>query len=231
MKAFLMAAGYGTRLKPITDTIPKCLVPINDKPLLVYWDELFEKHGINEVLINVHYLADQVQSFLKDYPRFTCIHEKELLGSAGTLYENQNFITSDEPFFICYADNLTNTNLTDMLRFHIETQGLLTMKLFESSNPKACGIVTLDQKNKIIDFEEKPQNPKSNLANGGIYVTDKRIFNFISEQHKDLGKEILPNLPDSYGYCSNDYLIDIGTMENYLKAREDVKNGLFNSYY
>jgi mannose-1-phosphate guanylyltransferase len=58
MKAFLMAAGYGTRLKPITDTIPKCLVPINDKPLLAYWDELFEKHGVDEVLINVHYLAD-----------------------------------------------------------------------------------------------------------------------------------------------------------------------------
>ena len=226
-----MAAGYGTRLAPITNHIPKCLVPIGDKVLLEYWNDLFEAYGINEILINTHYLSNQVQEFVKFYPRFKAVHEEQLLGSAGTLYHNQDFIDSDEPFFICYADNLTNTNLSKMIEFHTKKQALLTMRLFYAQNPSACGIVELDKNNKIIQFEEKPLVPKSNLANGGIYVTDRRIFGFISKDHKDLGREVLPYLPDSFGYYSDEYLLDIGTMENYLKARKDVNNGLFKSYY
>lgn len=222
-----MAAGYGTRLAPITNHIPKCLVPIGNKALLEYWNDLFEAHGIDQVLINTHYLSDQVQEFIKSYPRFQNVHEEHLLGSAGTLYHNQDFIDSNEPFFICYADNLTNTNLSKMIEFHTEKQALLTMKLFYTQNPSACGIVELDKNNKIIEFKEKPQYPKSNLANGGIYITDKRIFDYITVNNKDLAQEILPLLPDSYGYYSDEYLLDIGTMENYLKAREDVKNGLY----
>ena len=225
-----MAAGYGTRLAPITNNTPKCLVPIGDKVLLDYWDELFEIHNIDQVLINTHYLSDQVQEFIKSKPRFINVHEPQLLGSAGTLYCNQDFIDSNEPFFICYADNLTNTNLSKMLEFHIEKSALLTMKLFHAQNPSACGIVELDKNQKIIQFEEKPLQPKSDLANGGIYITDRRIFNFISQDNKDLGREVLPNLPQSYGYCANEYLLDIGTMENYLKARKDVCDGLFNPY-
>lgn len=226
-----MAAGYGTRLAPITNQIPKCLVPIKDKVLLEYWDELFEAHGIDQVLINTHYLSDQVQDFTKSHSRFLSVHEEQLLGSAGTLYHNQDFIDSDEPFLICYADNLTNTNLSKMIEFHTEKQALLTMKLFFAQNPSACGIVELDKNNQIIRFEEKPLAPKSNLANAGIYVTDRRIFNFISKEHRDLGREVLPFLPNSYGYYTEEYLIDIGTMENYLKARKDVENGLFNAHY
>ena len=187
-----MAAGYGTRLHPITKTVAKCLVPINGIPLLNYWDNLFEQHNINEVLINTHYLSEQVQAHLKNFPRFVCAHEPELLGSAGTLYHNKDFITSDEPFFICYADNLTNTNLSKMLEFHSQKQALLTMRLFHAQNPSACGIVELDNNDKIINFEEKPLYPKSNLANGGIYITNNKIFNFLNENHKDLGKDILP---------------------------------------
>lgn len=223
-----MAAGYGTRLYPITKTVAKCLVPINGIPLLNYWDNLFEQYNINEVLINTHYLSEQVQAHLKNFSRFICIHEPELLGSAGTLYHNKDFITSDEPFFICYADNLTNTNLSKMLEFHSQKQALLTMRLFHAQNPSACGIVELDNDDKIINFEEKPLYPKSNLANGGIYITNNKIFNFVNENHKDLGKDILPFLPNTYGYYTNEYLLDIGTMENYVKAGKDVENGLFN---
>lgn len=223
-----MAAGYGTRLYPITKTVAKCLVPINGIPLLNYWDNLFEQYNINEVLINTHYLSEQVQTHLKNFSRFICVHEPELLGSAGTLYHNKDFITSDEPFFICYADNLTNTNLSKMLEFHSQKQALLTMRLFHAQNPSACGIVELDNNDKIINFEEKPLYPKSNLANGGIYITNNKIFNFFNENHKDLGKDILSFLPDTYGYYTDEYLLDIGTMENYVKAGKDVENGLFN---
>lgn len=223
-----MAAGYGTRLYPVTKTVAKCLVPINGIPLLNYWDNLFEQYNVDEVLINTHYLSEQVQTHLKNFPRFICAHESELLGSAGTLYHNKDFITSDEPFFICYADNLTNTNLSKMLEFHSQKQALLTMRLFHAQNPSACGIVELDNNDKIINFEEKPLYPKSNLANGGIYITNNKIFNFLNENHKDLGKDILPFLPDTYGYYTDEYLLDIGTMENYVKAGKDVENGLFN---
>lgn len=224
-----MAAGLGTRLKPLTDLTPKCLVPINGKPLIDFWNDLFQKHNIDQVLINTHYLSDQVEDYLKKYSNFTCVYEDQLLGSAGTLFQNRNFITSEEPFFICYADNLTNTNLSKMLEFHVQKQALLTMRLFHASDPSACGIVELDKNNQILHFEEKPAFPKSDLANGGIYVTDYRIFDYMDNSQKDLGKEVLPFLPNTYGYNSNEYLLDIGTMENYLKARRDVEHGLYES--
>lgn len=91
MKAFLLAAGLGTRLRPLTDTIPKCLVPINGKPLLQYWIDLFEKHGIDEVCINLHYLSDQVVNFIKANPskiKWHLSYEPELLGSGGTIFSN-----------------------------------------------------------------------------------------------------------------------------------------------
>lgn len=228
MKAFLMAAGYGSRLKPLTDATPKCLIPIGDGVLIDYWNKLFELHNVDKVLINTHYLSNQVQKYLQNNPRFICTYEESLLGSAGTLYQNKDFINSTEPFFICYADNLTNVNLSAMLQFHKDKQALLTMKLFYASDPSSCGIVDLDINSKILHFEEKPKNPKSNLANGGIYVTDSRIFSYMNETHKDFGKDLLPNLPDIYGYKSDDYLLDVGTLENYYKAREDVENGLLN---
>ena len=124
MKAFLLAAGYGTRLRPLTEIVPKCLVPINGKPLLRYWIDLFEKHGIDEVLINLHYLSEQVVKYVENENtsiKWHFTYEQELLGSGGTIFANQDFIKDNEPFFICYADNLTNLNLTDMLNYHLNS--------------------------------------------------------------------------------------------------------------
>ena len=179
MKAFLLAAGLGTRLRPITETIPKCLVPINDIPLLQYWVDLFEKHNITEVCINLHYLSDQVKTYLENLNsniKWTMVYEPELLGSGGTIFANRDFINDNEPFFICYADNLTNINLTQMLNFHQEKQSSFTMALFRCNNPKECGIVTIDENNFITSFEEKPEYPQSNLANAGIYLANSEIF-------------------------------------------------------
>lgn len=179
MKAFLLAAGLGTRLRPITNTIPKCLVPINGKPLLQYWIDLFKKHNIDEVCINLHYLSQQVIDFIEYNDsgiKWTLSYEHELLGSGGTIFNNKDFIKDDEPFFICYADNLTNINLTKMLEFHKLKNSSFTMALFQSNNPKECGIVSLNSDSYITSFEEKPQYPKSNLANAGIYLANSEIF-------------------------------------------------------
>lgn len=233
MKAFLLAAGLGTRLRPLTDTIPKCLVPINEKPLLQYWIDLFEKHGIDEVCINLHHLSDQVVYFLQNNPsniKWRLSYEETLLGSGGTIFSNKDFITDDEPFFICYADNLTNIDLSSMLDFHKNKEAEFTMALFHSSNPTECGIVTMDSNNFITSFEEKPKDPKSNLANAGIYVANSKIFQYNKENKEfcDLGFEILPQL-NMHGWNSQFYLLDIGTGEKYNQAQMEVKNGLFVS--
>lgn len=230
MKAFLLAAGLGSRLRPITETVPKCLVPINGKPLLQYWIELFEKHGIDEVCINLHYLSDQVIDFINNSTsniKWTLSYEPELLGSGGAIFSNQNFITSNEPFFICYADNLTNINLSKILECHKQWNSTFTMALFKTTNPKECGIVELKE-NKIISFEEKPEYPKSNLANAGIYVANVEIFQYNNGDKKfcDFGFEILPKL-DMCGWIDNYYLLDIGTLEKYNQAQKEVRSGLF----
>jgi len=225
-KAFLLAAGLGTRLKPVTDQIPKCLVPICGKPLLAWWIDLMERHGIKEVLINLHYLSNQVEEFLNSYStqiKFHLFYEEKLLGSGGTLRENKNFVKDEKAFFILYADNLTNYNLTLFSDFHEKNKQLLSMALFEARDPKMCGISELDDNNIIINFEEKPQYPKSNLANAGLYVANPEILDLIPNQGvTDIGFHLLPKLIGSMaGWKTNDFLIDIGTLENLNKANTE----------
>ncbi len=231
MKAFLLAAGLGTRLRPITDNTPKCLVPICGKPMLSWWIELFEKHGITDVLINTHYLRDQVSDFINEHnksnPKVTLYeaYEPVLIGSGGTILKNRSFIQDDEDFLICYADNLTDTNLSDFINFHKSNDGILSMALFHTNHPKSCGIAETDKNNRIVDFIEKPDRPKSDLANAGMYVTDSKIFEYLWEKELlDLGKDVLPKLiGNMYGWENNSYLIDVGTLDNYKKAQSDWK--------
>lgn len=231
MKAFLLAAGLGSRLRPITDTIPKCLVHINEKPLLEWWFELFQKYGVNEILINTHYMADQVEKFVKKYTeenngiKVTTFYEKELMGSGGTVNANRNFIDKGEDFLICYADNLTDLNLAELVKEHQKNKSILTMALFHTNLPEQCGIAAVDRKGLITEFVEKPENPKSNLANAGIYVANQKLYQYFdSEKFCDFGKDVLPKLVGRmYGYEINAYLRDIGTMQNLQIAREEWK--------
>jgi mannose-1-phosphate guanylyltransferase len=234
MKAFLLAAGKGTRLRPYTDQHPKCLIPIGGTPLLKIWIDLLARHGISEVLINTHHHAEQVERFLDRTRALTplrlhTVYEPQLLGSAGTIWNNRHFVTGQSDFIIAYADNLTNLNLVKMIDFHSHIRsmgGILTMGLIRAPNPRACGIVTLSKGNKIIRFVEKPQQPESDLANGGIYVSGCEIFNYMDESVdraepvQDLGHHILPRLSGKmYGFpIAPYYLKDIGTPEAYKEA-------------
>ena len=238
MKAFLLAAGIGSRLRPLTDKIPKCLIPIHGKPLLQIWLELLDSHRIKEVLINVHHHPEKVNQFIAGIQptvciKITTIHEPALLGSAGTIAANRSFVADCDDFIIAYADNLTRVNLVHMLDFHrrIKTRGgILTMGLFRSSNPGECGIAMMDWENKIVEFVEKPQKPLGNLANGGIYITTQEIFSFIPEPSGaavDMGFDVLPALAGKmYGYEITEYLRDIGTPDAYRKALDEwpIKN-------
>jgi len=233
MKAFLLAAGIGSRLKPYTDTIPKCLIPIHDKPLLQIWLELLDRYGIDEVLINIHHHPGKVAEFIDRIQpalriQITPFHEQTLLGSAGTIAANKAFVNDCDDFMIAYADNLTRVNLSDMLAFHRRVKskgGIFTMGLFKSDTPEGCGIAVMDPENKIVEFIEKPQNPLGNLANGGIYITTREIFSFIPEKTGapvDMGFDVLPALAGKmFGYIIKEYLRDIGSPESYQKALDE----------
>jgi mannose-1-phosphate guanylyltransferase len=232
MKAFLMAAGLGTRLRPLTATIPKCLMPIGGYPLMHYWITLLARHRISEILVNIHHLPDMVYSFLSETTLPISVKtsfEKVLLGSAGTIEANQDWIGDDEEFLIAYADNLTNANLTDLIEFHKENKPVLTMSLFRTQHPQDCGIATLNTSGTIETFEEKPKEPKSNLANAGIYVATRDIISKIpSKTPSDLGFDVLPNLVgEMKGFIIKEYILDIGNIDNYKKAQRDIERLVF----
>jgi mannose-1-phosphate guanylyltransferase len=226
MKAFLMAAGLGTRLKPLTDDTPKCLINICGKPLLAWWIELFVNHGVNEVLLNLHHLPEKVMAYINSINtdiKFTFYHEEKLLGSAGTLRENKKFVNGEKHFLICYADNLTNYNLTEFINFHTKGNYSFSMALFRTDKPSEKGIAILDEKKVITEFEEKPKYPKSNLANAGLYISSPEILDLIPEYEvTDIGFHLLPQLVGKMtGWETDDYLIDIGIPSDLERAETE----------
>lgn len=224
MKAFLLAAGHGTRLRPITDTLPKCLVSIRDIPMLSIWLRRCEQFGIDEVLINIHAHADQVRDFVgKNHGKVDVrvVEESVLLGSAGTLRANQEWITRDEPFWIFYADVLTCVNLHDMLAAHLSRKPAATLGVYTVPDPTRCGIVTVDEEGIVQQFVEKPKTPESNLAFSGLMIGTREIFKLIpGETPCDIGFHLLPQLVGRMlAFPISEYLIDIGAMRNYLDAQ------------
>ena len=229
MKAILLAAGFGTRLRPITNTIPKCLVPIKGIPLLQIWIELLLKAGLNDIIINTHYLSSQVEKFLNHSPyKNNCIlrNEKELLGTAGTLIANLNYIGEDECLLI-HADNYCLADFTEFINVHNQRPEncLMSMMTFRTDNPSSCGIVELDEKNIVIGFHEKIDFPPGNLANGAIYILSAEMLKIINEKFSrvtDFSNEILHHfLGRIYNYETKGKFVDIGTVVNYNK----FKNG------
>lgn len=229
MKAFLLAAGLGTRLRPLTDNTPKCLINICGKPLLEWWIELFEKHGVDQVLINLHHLSDQVHDFIEKYRtsiKFHFYFEDKLVGSGGTIRENVDFVKDEQFFFICYADNLTNYNLTSFLNFHKAKNTEFSMALFRTDKPSEKGIALLDKNSFVVEFEEKPKNPKSNLANAGLYISNPEVIELIPRYEvTDIGFHLLSQLVGNMaGWETEDYLIDIGILSDLKRAESEWQN-------
>jgi mannose-1-phosphate guanylyltransferase len=224
MKAFLLAAGNGTRLLPLTDAVPKCLLPIRGDPLLQIWLENCRAAGITEVLINVHAHAEKIRDFVAAQDtgvRVVLAEEKELLGSAGTLWANRAFVANEAAFFVLYADVLTNLNLKKMLEFHRGKGLAATLGVTRVRDPKRCGIVTVDEDDIIQNFVEKPDHPQSDWAFSGVMVATPQIFEYVPKQHPaDLGAHVLPKLPGKMrAYRIREYLLDIGTLPNYTAAQ------------
>lgn len=224
MKAFILAAGKGERLRPLTDAIPKCLVSIQDVPILEVWLELCRRHHIDEVLVNTHCHADAVKSYLDNHSDDIRVHiteEKTLLGSAGTLLANRKWIEAERDFWVFYGDVLTNANITRMLEFHRRGSQMATMGVYSVTNPQQCGIVTVDQELVVRTFTEKPLNPTSDLAFSGILVTTPEVLDVIPHRMPaDLGFHVLPKLVGRMrAYSISEYLVDVGTPASHQYAQ------------
>jgi mannose-1-phosphate guanylyltransferase len=187
VKAFLLSAGLGTRLKPLTDDVPKCLVEVNGKPLLYIWLDLLERDGVDEVLINTHYFADKVEEAVRKRDnkiKVKLYYEKVLHGSGGTILANEDFVRNEKEFFFIFADNLSNVSLMKIWDFHVKNDSLFTTYVYRTDVPKQKGIFVADENGKVLDFEEKPEFPKSDLASAGIGVLSNEVFEIFEKMKR-----------------------------------------------
>lgn len=232
MKAFLLAGGFGTRLKPLTDTIPKCLVPIDGKPLLAYWLEQLVEHGCHDILINTHYLHESVEAFIEasPYKRYvTLVYEPELLGTLGSIRKYRDFF-DDKANLIAHADNFCITDWPEFkAAFSQRPEPCnLTMMLFKTPTPWSCGIVKTDAKGVLTDYIEKPQTAKvtpeqfGNLANAAVVIADPSAIEAMCampKRYDDLCRDYLPLQQSRANTFLNEGIhIDIGTPETYAMA-------------
>lgn len=231
MKAFLLAAGAGTRLRPLTDRIPKCLIPIGGVPLLEIWFRHLERLGVSEARVNTHHLAEPVAAYVAARPpspmRISLFHEPELLGSAGTIRANRAWLETEPEFLIVYADNLTNADLAPLVRFHRDRRSEFTLAVFRTPNPRECGIVVADASGLVTEFQEKPADPKSPWANAGLYMAGSSLFDFIPDRPGicDFGFDVLPRLLGRmHAFPLDGFYGDIGTPERLETARRMWRN-------
>ncbi|MGJ4972668.1 MULTISPECIES: nucleotidyltransferase family protein [unclassified Bradyrhizobium] len=226
MRALLLAAGIGSRLRPLTNTTPKCLVRVHDRPLLDYWLDLVFEGGIERALLNTHWLAEQVRAHVAQSrwrDRIDLVHEDELLGTGGTVLANRAWF-GDQPFLVAHADNLTDFDVAGLLAAHRNRPPgcIMTMLAFRTDDPSSCGILELDDQHRVIAFHEKVKNPPGNLANGAVYVFDPAVIADIAALGKpivDLSREIIPNyLGRIFCVETSGYHRDIGNPESLRRA-------------
>jgi mannose-1-phosphate guanylyltransferase len=229
MRALLLSAGLGTRLRPVTDHTSKCLVPINGRPLLSYWLDLLVGAGIKKILINTHYLPESVNDYIgrSGYSEFiTTVFEEKLLGTGGTLLKNRRFFEGG-PIMLIHADNLSKFDVSGFMRAYVRRPaGMeITMMTFTTDSPESCGIVELDQLGVVRAFHEKVGNPPGRLANAAVYIVSPAVIDFIASLGKevvDFSTEVLPHYLGRINTFHNPvYHRDIGTVESLRRAEKE----------
>jgi mannose-1-phosphate guanylyltransferase len=236
MKAMVLAAGKGTRLFPLTGVIPKPMAPVVGKPIVQHIFELLAGAGVEEVHVNIHYLADTILASYGEEVRvngakvyFT--REDELMGTAGGV--KRLSAQFDEIFVIVMGDALTDVNIRDVISFHREKGSIATLALTRVEETSEYGVVELDADDNILRFQEKPkaQEAVSNLANTGIYVLEPEVLEeYVPEGvFFDFAKDVFPALLSAgekmVGYEGDFYWSDIGTLESYRTAQRDALLG------
>lgn len=236
MRVLILAAGLGTRLRPLTDIVPKCLVDVGGKPMLQHWLEKIEKldEKPTEVFVNLFYKKDLVKEFLYGFKAsfpIKSVVEKKLLGTGGTLL---NLIRkhNDEDMLVIHCDNYFDDELNDFLKEASSKLNLLNadgvVLSFKTDFPELCGTMQLDAFGKILSFQEKVKKPKSNLANGAVYYFSSSFLKNILNNHFsliDIAKDLLePNEFNFYAFETSKFFCDIGTNLSLKQARDFVNS-------
>jgi mannose-1-phosphate guanylyltransferase len=219
MKVLLLSAGLGTRLLPITESIPKCLIQIQGISMLKRWVITLDNPKIDEIIINTNGHRQKVLSEIKSINskvKISEVYEEHLLGTAGTLIINS--LDSDNDIMVVHCDNFSSIKIEDFIDYHIAGNNFISMALFKPTDKSKCGMVEMDKDGIVVQFIEKPSNSHLEWANAAVYIFSEESLNEIRNKYKkakDISLDILPNfLGRMSGYKINDYHIDIGTHES-----------------
>jgi len=236
----VLAAGKGTRLFPLTGEIPKPMAPVVDTPIIHHIFDLLARHGVAEVYVNVHYLADALLKAYGEVSRINgmtvhLLRERELTGTAGGVKHLAKVAPTgafEETFVVISGDALTDIDIKDLVAFHEEKGALATIALRRVYDTSEFGVVEVDRRGNILGFQEKPVPEKaiSTLANAGIYVFEPRAVSYIPENtFFDFARDVFPRFLEAkekfIGYQGDFYWSDIGTLEAYRQAQYDVFSG------
>jgi mannose-1-phosphate guanylyltransferase len=225
VKAVLLAAGRGTRLAPLTTTLPKILVSVAGEPLLTRQLRYLAMQGVTEVLLNVHHHADLVENYLamSGWPvEVTVYDEPQLRGTAGALFPMRERLDTDN-FVVLYGDVVSDHNLR---AFQRESRGIATLAYYVASDIGGKGMLDLDHDQRVRGFVEKPPGKQSGRVNAGIYALDPAIFKFIPE-FGDFGFDVWPRVLAAgeviYGAPIDGYLLDMGSPDALAQLRRDIE--------
>ena len=239
MDVLLLAAGFGTRLRPTTNYIPKCMVEIGGRPLLEHWllqilkNDIKNNRKIRKIYINTHHLSDEVKKFVENHEynnHIVLIHEEILLGTGGTLLNLCKKINLDE-LLVAHADNFTIFDIDEFIEIHKNrpSNTIMTMMTFKTNEPENCGIVVLDENKVLIEFHEKNKINYGKLANGAVYIFSKDSLNeiiYINKSNKilDISLDIIPKMINRiYTHENTIYHRDIGNNLSLNQARHDFQ--------
>ena len=231
MRAMILAAGLGTRLRPLTYIVPKPMIPVVNQPSIFYSLGLLERFGIKEVIINLYHEAKKVKDYLSRTREFNMqiifSEEEYLLGTAGGVKKMENYF--QETFLVLSSDGVSNLDLSEVLHFHKRKQAISTVVLKEEEERFKYGIALCNEESRINQFVEKPSWGQvfSNRVNTGIYIFEPEVFSYIPESREhDFGSQVLPAMVERgeriYGYLMEGYWTDVGNLEDYRKAHRDI---------
>lgn len=232
MQALILAGGEGTRLRPLTATVPKPVVPLVDRPFIAFMLEWLKRHGVDDAVISCGFLASGVRNVLGDGSaygvRLRYVEEPRPLGTGGAIKFAESLL--DERVLVLNGDVLTDIDLTEQIAQHERTRAKLTLALIGVDDPSAYGLVRLKDDGRVRAFLEKPSPDQidTNLVNAGAYVLERSVLEGIpAGRNVSIEREVFPTLVDNglYGYESSGYWLDIGTPERYLQATHDILDG------
>ncbi len=234
MKAFILAAGAGTRLRPLTYECPKPMIPMLNKPVIEHTINNLKKHNINSIVMNLHTLPKMITDYFGDGKKFNIdinySYEQTLLGTAGGLKKCKKYFDKGT-FVVMSGDGLTDIDLTSAIAFHKKKKSVATMVLKSIETKFAYGITLTDRFNRIVNFVEKPTwgSVFSDTVNTGIYIFEPEVFKYIPDGFYDFGKDLWPKLlklkKPIYAYTMNEYWTDIGNIDEYRKGTQDALFG------